>query len=188
MAGSLQRTSREIVEIYERHKDMVYRICFAYMKTQTDTEDAVQDTFCNLIRAGMPFASPEHEKAWLIRTATNICKNIVKHWWRKRENLEDHTGLRSRDVFEIDETFQVVMRLPRKYKTVVYLYYYEGYDSTEIANILQKPQSTIRYYLSQARKILREKIKPETECAGGDVAAPRSKTLKNKIGGDANAQ
>ncbi|MCL2361698.1 MAG: RNA polymerase sigma factor [Defluviitaleaceae bacterium] len=164
MTTSLQRTGKEIAEIYERHKDMVYRICFAYMKSNTDTEDAVQDTFCNLIKGAKPFESYEHEKAWLIRTATNVCKNSVKHWWRKRENLEDYENHRSPDVFEIDETFQVVMGLPRKYKTVVYLYYYEGYDSAEIAQILQKPQSTIRYYLSQARKILREKI-------GGDENA-----------------
>ena len=175
MANSLQRTGKEIAEIYDRHKDMVYRICFAYMKNCTDTEDAVQDTFCNLIKAKAPFASHEHEKAWLIRTATNVCKNTVKHWWRKRENLEDYKGLRSRDEFEIDETFQVVMKLPRKYKTVVYLYYYEGYDSTEIANILQKPQSTIRYYLSQARTILKDKL-------GGDVNAQQNQRImaKNK--------
>jgi len=158
MVASLQRTSKEIAEIYDRHKDMVYRICFAYMKTQADTQDAVQDTFCNLIKAAKPFESTEHEKAWLIRAASNVCKNTVKHWWRKRENIDDHTSLHSHDTFEIDEVFKVVMSLPSKYKTVVYLYYYEGYDSTEIASILKKPQSTIRYYLSQARTMLRKKL------------------------------
>ena len=158
MADSLQRTGKEIAEIYNRHKDMVYRICFAYMKNCAETEDAVQDTFYNLIKDKKPFASQEHEKAWLIRTSLNICKNALKHWWKKRENLENHTDLQSPDYVEIDETFQVVMKLPYKYKAVVYMYYYEGYDSTEIAEILQKPQSTIRYYLLQARKILKKKL------------------------------
>ena len=158
MANSLQRTSKEIAEIYERHKDMVYRICFAYMKNISDTEDAVQDSFCNLIKAGAVFSSAEHEKAWLIRAAVNVCKNKLRHWWRKRENLEDHTNLQTNNDFEVDETFGIVMGLPDKYKTVIYLYYYEGYDSVEISEILQKPQSTIRYYLSKARNILHEKL------------------------------
>jgi len=159
MASSLLRTDKEIAEIYEGHKNMVYRICFAYMKNSADTEDAVQDTFVNMIKSGPAFQSPEHEKAWLIRAASNICKNNLRHWWRKGENLEEHEGLYGKEPMEIDETFQVVMALPDKYKTVVYMYYYEGYDSTEIAHILQKPQSTIRYYLSQARTLLRKKIK-----------------------------
>ena len=158
MAIFLLRTGKEIAEIYERHSDMVYRICFAYMKNSMDTEDAVQDTFCNLIKSGVAFESAEHEKAWLIRAAANICKNKLRHWWRKRENLEDYENLQAEGAFEIDDTLNAVMQLPDKYKTVVYLYYYEGYDSVEISKILQKPQSTIRYYLSNARKMLREKI------------------------------
>ena len=164
--ASLVRTNNEITEIYDRHSHMVYRICFAYMKNTADTEDAVQNTFCNLIKSGAVFESTEHEKAWLIRTASNVCKNALRHWWRKRENLDDFENLRSNTTFEIDETFTQVMKLPRKYKSVVYLYYYEGYDSTEIAKILQKPQSTIRYYLSNARKLLCEILD-----SGGDYDA-----------------
>ena len=162
VAGSLLRTDKEIAEIYERHKDMTYRICFAYMKNVMDTEDVIQDTFYNLIKSGTAFESAEHEKAWIIRTATNLCKNALGHWWRRRESLDDYEALQAKDVFEIDDTFNAVMALPDKYKTAVYLYYYEGYDSTEISKLLQKPQSTIRYYLSQARKILREIL-------GGDL-------------------
>jgi len=165
--SSLVRTNTEIAEIYNRHSNMVYRICFAYMKNPADTEDAVQNTFCNLLKSWVIFESAEHEKAWLIRTATNVCKNALKHWWRKRENLDDHENIQAaKNSFEIDETFAEVMKLPDKYKSVVYLYYYEGYDSTEIAKILQKPQSTIRYYLSNARKLLCEKLMP-----GGDLSA-----------------
>ena len=158
MAKSLLRTDKEIAGIFERHNKVVYRVCFAYMKNTADTEDAVQDTFYRLIKAGVDFESTEHEKAWLIRTATNLCKNTVKHWWRKRENIEDYENLQSDATFEIDETFHIAMGLPDKYKTVIYLYYYEGYDSVEISKILDKPQSTIRNYLHEARKILKEKL------------------------------
>jgi len=164
MSNSLLRTDKEIAEIYHRHKDMLYRICFAYMKNGSDTEDAIQDSFINLIKSNPVFASMEHEKAWLIRTASNICKNMLRHWWQKRENIEDHEGIQAND-FEIDETFTAVMGLPANYKTATYLYYYEGYTSAQIAQILQKPQSTIRYFLMQARNILRDVIQ-------GDISDP----------------
>lgn len=158
MPNSLLRTDREIAEIYERHKKTVYRVCFAYMKNPADTEDTVQDTFYRLIKTGAAFESEKHEKAWLIRTAINLCKNSLRHWWRKRENLEDYNNLQGNGNLEIDDTFSVVMGLPDKYKTVVYLYYYEGYNSVEISKILGKPQSTIRNYLHEARSILRKKL------------------------------
>lgn len=158
MAKSLLRTNKEIAEIYKRQMKTVYRVCFAFMKNPSDTEDAVQNTFYKMIKSGVAFESEEHEKAWLIRTATNVCKNSVKHWFRKRVDLVDYENLLSTENIEIDDTFEVVMRLPDKYKTVVYLYYYKGYTTPDISNILQKPQSTIRNYLHEARGILKEKL------------------------------
>jgi len=158
MAKSLLRTDREIAEIYERNKNTVYRVCFAYMKNTADTEDAVQDTFFQLIKTGAAFESEEHEKAWLIRTATNICKNILRNWWRKRENIENFENLGTDGNIEIDNVFGAVMSLPDKYKTTIYLYYYEGYTSVEISKILGKPQSTIRNHLHEARSVLRNKL------------------------------
>ena len=158
MTKSLLRTNKEIAEIYKRQMKTVYRVCFAFMKNPSDTEDAVQNTFYKMIKSGVAFESEEHEKAWLIRTATNVCKNSVKHWFRKRVDLVDYENLLSTENIEIDDTFEVVMGLPDKYKTVVYLYYYEGYTTPDISIILQKPQSTIRNYLHEARGILKEKL------------------------------
>jgi len=157
MAKTLLRTDREIAELYERHKKTVYRVCFAYMKNTADTEDAVQDTFIRLIKAGTAFESEEHEKAWLIRTAANVCKNVLRNRWRKSENLEDYKTFQKSDD-GTDGVLGVVMGLPDKYKTVVYLYYYEGYDSVEISRMLGKPQSTIRNHLHEARSALRSKL------------------------------
>lgn len=136
MAKSLLRTDKEIEEIYERHKLTVYRVCFAFMKNPADTEDVVQNAFYQLIKTGTPIESEEHEKAWLIRTATNLCKNVLRSWWRKRVKLESYDNLQWSGDIEIDDTFSVVMSLPDKYKTVVYLYYYEGYTSVDISKIL----------------------------------------------------
>ena len=158
MSNSLLRTDKEIAEIYIRHSKTVYHVCFTYMKNAADTEDAVQDTFYQLIKSGPALDNEEHEKAWLIRTASNICKNVLRHWWRRRESIEDYHDLQSHEEIETDDVFQAVMALPDKYKAVVYLYYYEGYTSVEIAGILKKPQSTVRNYWHDARAILKERF------------------------------
>ena len=158
MAEFLLRTDKEIAEIYGRHRETVYRVCFAYMKNHADTEDSAQETFYKMIRSGAVFNGEEHEKAWLIRTAANVCKDSLRSRWRARENIEDYGNLCDGRAVETDETLDAVMSLPDKYKSVIYLYYYEGYDSVEISKILKKPQSTVRYYLLQARKILRDKL------------------------------
>ena len=161
MSDSLLRTDKEIAEMYIRHGRTVYRVCYAFMKNPADTEDAVQDTFFQLIKSGPAFESEEHEKAWLLRTASNICKNALRHWWRRRENIEDFHDLPGSEGIETDEVLQTVMNLPDKYKAVVYLYYYEGYSSVEIAEILKKPQSTVRNCLRDARAILKERLGDE---------------------------
>lgn len=158
MAKSLLRTNEDIAEIYNRHVNTVYRICFAYLKNSADTEDVVQNTFVKLMKYDNTFKSIEHEKAWLIVTATNLCKDFLRHWWRKRNNVENYDKEIYSQTFETDETITAVMELPDKYKTAIYLYYYEGYTSVEISALLKKPQSTIRNYLHEGRNILRQKL------------------------------
>lgn len=163
MLRPLLRTDKEIEEIYERHIKTLYRVCYAYMKNPADTEDAVQETFYRLISKAPKFRDTEHEKAWLIRTATNICKDELKHWRRRNEDIDEHTELQTEDNVGSDDVFGAVMELPDKYKTVIYLYYYEGYNSAEIADILRKPKSTIRNYLHEARILLKERLGEETD-------------------------
>jgi len=135
------------------------------MKNKTDTEDCVSDTFVKLIRYNPHFNDSEHEKAWLIRAAVTVCKNRLKHWWNKRINDSDIPEASYHDNHDNNKTdiLEAVRSLPDKYKTVIYLYYYEGYNSVEIANILKKSQSTIRGYLAQAKIILRERLGEDYE-------------------------
>lgn len=158
MTKPLLRTDKEFTEVYEHHVNTVWHICLAYMKNIEDSKDAVQETFLKLLRYQGEFTSDEHIKAWLIVTASNYCKDLLKHWWRKRENIDDYERSCIQAPFEIDTTLEEVMKLPDKYKIVVYLYYYEGYDTTEIAGMLHKPKSTVRNYLCKARSILKTKL------------------------------
>ena len=153
---------KQISEMYERHIGTVYRVCFLYMKKSScDLEDAVQNTFIKLIRSGKEFSSGEHEKAWLIVTAGNVCKNMLKTAWKRRVTLVKDFEATQDMQFAPDETLQCVLALPDKYKTAIYLHYYEGYTGSEIAKILGKKESTVWSYLHRGRKMLSEIIREE---------------------------
>jgi len=153
-------TNETFQDIYERRFAMVYRVCFSYMKNAPDAEDAVANVFAKLFKKGLVFESEEHEKAWLLRTAINQCKDSLKHWWRSNSHIDDHQNLESNPLQE-NQVLEIVLRLPKRYKDVIYLYYYEGYGTAEIAEILKKPHSTIRYYMREARNSLKEILENE---------------------------
>ena len=160
MRKSLSRTDKEIEEIYARHADTVYRLCYSYMKNKRDTEDAVQDTFLKLIACGKHMEGAGHEKAWLIVTASNICKNMLKRWHRKTVSMDDCVAANS-DAVQTDETLELILSLPDRYKLAIYLYYYEGYSTKDIAAMLHRPPATIRNHLSEARKILKDLLEED---------------------------
>jgi len=125
------------------------------MKNQHDTEDMVQNTFIRLMGDRTVFQSEEHEKAWLIRTATNLCKDHFRHWWSKTVGMDKVDNKAVEQPYRTNENLEMVLALPPKYKTAIYLYYYEGYSTVEIAKMLRKSHSTIRGYLHTGRKLLR---------------------------------
>ena len=149
---------QEFTKVYEEFVDDIFRLCYSFMKNQMDAEDAVQETFLKYFHSDKKFESMEHQKAWLIVTASNHCKDLLKQCWRKAKNLDDYKDIAGEEKVMADEVMELVMKLPEKYKTAVYLYYYEGYDSREIAHLLHKPDSTIRTYLQKARKLLRQEL------------------------------
>lgn len=161
MKSSLLRTNEELSQIYDRHVQTVYRVCFMYMKNRHDTEDMVQETFIRLYKDDTIFESFEHEKAWLIRTATNLCKDFFRNWWRKTVSFDEISEVAVEPDPDIDETLEKVMALPSKYKTAVYMYYYEGYTTVEIAKILKMNDSTVRSHLHTGRKLLKIEMEGE---------------------------
>lgn len=151
------------MEIYNRHVDTVYRVCFLYMKNVPDTEDMVQNTFIRLMKDRTVFRSEEHEKAWLIRTASNLCRDHFRHWWSKTTGVDQARDMAVYQDFSIDGCLEKVLALPSRIKTAVYLYYYEGYSTVEIAKIMKKSESTVRGYLHTGRKLLKMEMEGDSE-------------------------
>lgn len=161
--ASLLRTDGKIIDIYNRQVDTVYRICFSFMKNRTETEDMVQETFLKLISSGKTFDNERHEKAWLIVTASNLCKDSLKKWWRKNEDITNYSQDISDTSHADREILDAVLSLPNDQKCVVYMYYYEGYTTQEIAHALRCPPATVRSRLSRARKQLSSMLGGQTK-------------------------
>jgi len=154
---SLLRTDQEWTELYRRHVDQMYRLCYLYLRNAVDAEDAVQSVFLKLIRSRTAFRDSEHEKAWLIVAARNHCKDLLKHWWRtRRTNVDSLPEPASREDGDTSgEVLARLLLLPEKYKTALYLYYYEGYTAREIGELLGRSESAILTRLSRGREKLR---------------------------------
>lgn len=109
---------------YERNYKQVYRICFTYMKNQAEAEDCTEDVFVKVLTGDFAFNDETHEKKWLTVTAMNLCKDRLKHWWRKKTlPIDEAPEIPDENAATIDETLEIVMKLPTKYKDVVYLHY-----------------------------------------------------------------
>ena len=149
----------DIEQMFRQHAQTVYRVCYSFMGNAADAEDAVQATFMKLIDHPRGFESVDHEKAWLIVCASNLCKDILKSAGRTRVvAMPEQEPADQRQVDPIDATLDAVLRLPAKYKDVVYLHYYEGYKTDEIAQMLDEKPSTVRNRLRDARGMLRETL------------------------------
>ncbi len=162
LSNSTLRTDEEITRVYEKYVDTVYRVCFMLLKNASETEDATQNVFIKYMRDGTEFASDEHLKAWLIVTAQNECKNMLKHWFRaKRDNIEDVPEASYVDDDSKKDLLEKVFSLDEKYRLPIYLYYYEGYSTSEISEILSTKHSTVRTYMAKGREKLKILLEEE---------------------------
>ena len=145
--------------VAEEYASTLLRVAFAQMKNRSDAEDMAQEALLRYMEKAPAFDGPEHEKAWLIRVVINLCHNRRNTaWFRKTEPLDE-----SIPALEPEETgvLEAVMALPEKYRTVIHLYYYEGYSVAGVAELLGKNQNTVLSQLSRARKLLRARLKED---------------------------
>ena len=157
-----RRTADEIVSIYSRNVDTVYRVCMMFFNgKKDDAEDAVQTAFLKLMDSGVSFKNSEHEKAWLIVTASNVCRDMLRSSWRKKVELDDSHLAAAPALYDGDDILTSVMSLPDNCKTAVYMYYYEGFSCGEIARAMGKTTASVWGYLHKGRAMLRDALKEE---------------------------
>lgn len=160
----------DLEQIIEEYGNLIFKTCFIMLRNSHDAEDVAQETFYKYMISNRAFDSSEHKKAWLLRVSQNKCKDMLRykkiHSYISYEDVEEnfvgHQDVESEDIEDILK----VSNLSYDYKSVVVLYYFEGYSVEEVADILNINSATVRKRLQRARqklKIAYENIKEEGE-------------------------
>ncbi len=153
------RSETEINRAVDEYSDMVRRLCMLHLKNYADTEDIFQTVFLKYALSSVEFENKEHEKAWMIRVTINACKDLLKSFFRKNTVSIDQLIEQPAPVPQDHrEVLEAVLSLPKKYKDVVYLHFYEGYTAPQISEILGKNVNTVYTLLTRAKKILKTKL------------------------------
>lgn len=151
----------QAVELYELS---VFRAAFYTCRDREEAEDVCQETFLAYFRNHDEFASREHVRAWLLRTAINKAKNATRSFWRRnREDLEDYAEDLTAAPEGDRDLLEAVMALPERCRVIIHLFYYEGYSVAEIAALLGVRTGTVTSQLHRGRVLLKERLQEEWE-------------------------
>lgn len=153
--------SNRLETVIRTYENTLYRAALAILGDPQEAEDVVQDTFLHLWEKASIFESLAHERAWLLKVAVNGCKSRLRAPWRRRTAppLDSYPAADP----EEQALMEVIQSLPPKDRTVLHLYYYEGYQTAEIAAMTGWREGTVRSRLARARDRLRDLLKGEWE-------------------------
>ncbi len=140
------------------HGNRMYRLAYSYLHNAEDAEEVVQDTLVQYLTTAPELTDETHEKAWCLRVAGNLAKNRIKYnQIRDADELNEELVAEQRD--DLSFVWEAVKSLPVKYREVIHLFYHEGLSTAEIANVLQRKETTVRSDLSRGREQLRGVLK-----------------------------
>ena len=149
-----------VLELFDKYSNMVYRIALSYLRQSQDAEDAVQSVFLKLIE-GRALPETGKERAFLTRVTVNHCKDVLRSVWKRRtEPLSDEIVFEQKEDREL---FDAIMDLTPKYRVVVYMHYYEGYTFSEISDFLKISASAVSMRIHRAKKLLNIKLREDND-------------------------
>ena len=149
-------STEEFKRCAQEYMDVVFRVAFSCLRSQTDAEDVTQEVLLRLYETDYVFESRAHIKNWLVKVTYNECRKFWRRLWRRHENIDDYVEQLAIEETDCQDLFTAVMKLDRAKRIVVVLYYLEGYQIQEIAGILKIPPGTVGTRLARARKELRK--------------------------------
>jgi len=175
--------SRHARPLLEAHRARLYRIAYAWTRSQALADDLVQETLTKaLVKAGQ-LRDPKASEAWLY----SILSNCYRDHFRRLRETEDVDAIelvsdadpeqQSSQRQLIDKVRSVMMRLPEGQRQVVSLVDIEGFSYVEVAEILSIPIGTVMSRLCRARAALKEQLLPELQ-AQADAKEPRLRRVK----------
>ena len=155
----MEYTNKEeyLKNMMDKYSDMIYRLALTRTNSKENSEDVYQEVFLRLAKKIPKFENEEHEKAWLIRVTINCSKNLLNSKFLKNttELKEDIIVFKTKERHDI---YYAVQELPLKYRTIIYLYYYENYKINQISKIIKINENTVKSRLARAREKLKQNL------------------------------
>ena len=161
MKDTLARPADELEQVMNTYGNMLFRLCLVMLGNSADAEDALQEVMLKYYRKAPTFTDEEHKKAWLIKVATNQCRDILR--FRAKHPLAEDTDIYEYKNSESENSgiLDALMTLPEKFRLVLILHYVEEYSVKDIACIIGKTPSAVKMRLQKGRKLLKEVYRKE---------------------------
>lgn len=149
------KPSDEIGRVVEKYSTTLLRIAMHQVSNRSEAQDVVQEVFLKYVQKAPDFHDLEHEKAWLMRTTMNTAHDVTKHWWKQKRNVMPEDCIQKSFPSQ-NQLLPFLRRLPKKYCYAIYLFYYEGYSTKEIAFFYDAKESTVSSWLFRGKKQLKK--------------------------------
>jgi RNA polymerase sigma factor (sigma-70 family) len=149
-------------KLYGQYSKAMYNLAFRILNNREDAEDILQDTFIDCFRSLDSFRFESTFGAWLKKILVNKCINQIK---KKKIDLtlcDTFPDVISEDeeiIYDTSKIFKGIEDLPDGYRIILTLYLLEGYDHSEISQILSISESTSKSQYSRAKDKLRKMLK-----------------------------
>lgn len=149
-----KKSESEINRILQTYRNMLYRTAYILLGNPHDVQDTLQEVLLRYMEKAPEFVPSEHERAWLLRVTANCCKDCLR--FRKRHSYISLEELQ--EYLPASENRQLLYELyalPTKWKTILLLYYFEGYSTREIAKITGLSENAVKKRLQRGRDALK---------------------------------
>ena len=158
-------TKEELGSIIMSNKNMFYHVAKSILPNDADCSDAISEMILKGYSKLDKLKDESSAKAWLVRILINECYNIMRapRIDEIPENYEAESGYYIPDREEYGDLYAALYELPDKLRTAMVLYYMEGYQISEIANMLSCTQSAVKNRLLRARKQMKEMLNKEEQ-------------------------
>lgn len=148
----------EAERLVATYADMILRLSYTYLHSTADAEDICQTVLLRVMTGSPTFSSSEHERAWIVRTTINACKDLLRSAARRTTVALEDAGEPIAPGPPDDTVAEAVSQLPRDQREAIYLHYYEGYSIAEVAGLVGASEAAVTKRLSRARQALRNSL------------------------------
>jgi RNA polymerase sigma-70 factor (ECF subfamily) len=164
MNDEMEIVATEEDAFYERvagQKRKLYSIAYSYLRNEADSLEVLQEATCRAWIKRNSLKDVERFIPWLTRILINCCNDELK---RRKRNTVTEAARSDVGVMEMKSDRRLDMEqaldgVKPKYRQVLVLKYYKDMTLAEIADVLDKPEGTVKTWLNKGLKQLREKMK-----------------------------